>query len=109
MTLATGMLTPELRRYYGLRVLSLRPRAVATVTPRYGFASAEAKLDAFAALVAQCQHDGIVVLASAPRTSDLAPIGRELKEPDGVPCRRRARSAARCCQASRPANRKKSR
>lgn len=68
----------ELRDCYGLETVALAPRASVRPRRRYGWRDAAAKLDAFAAEVEARQRRGEAQLVGAPRTADLAAVGRLL-------------------------------
>ena len=71
----------ELRACYGLQVLALgEGRAAAPAQCRYEFADRDAKLRAFVDLIVDISTGGTPVVATAPRSVDLAAVGRLLVE-----------------------------
>ena len=69
----------ELRSCYDLPVLSLRERdGLSPVQGRYEFADREAKLLGFVDLIVDISSSGTAVVATAPRSADLAVVGRAL-------------------------------
>jgi preprotein translocase subunit SecA len=69
----------ELRSCYALSVLSLREQAgSAPAQARYEFADREAKLEGFVDLIVDISSAGTAVVATAPRSADLAAVGRAL-------------------------------
>jgi len=72
----------ELRACYGLKVLKLASPAVPVAARRYGYRNRAAKFEGFVALVERLHEGGLGVplLIGAPRTADLAALGRALVE-----------------------------
>ena len=68
----------ELRDCYALETVALSVHAEARPQGRYGYRDAAAKLDAFADAVQARQARGEALLVGAPRTADLAAVGRLL-------------------------------
>ncbi|MCC2959745.1 hypothetical protein LK540_04780 [Massilia sp. IC2-278] len=68
----------ELRDCYGLETVALSAHAELRPQRRYGYRDAAAKLDAFADAVGARQARGEALLVGAPRTADLAAVGRLL-------------------------------
>jgi preprotein translocase subunit SecA len=75
-------LDQELQACYSLKVLKLASPAVPAPARRYGYRTRAAKFDGFVALVERLHEAGlgVPVLIGAPRTADLAALGRALVE-----------------------------
>ena len=75
-------LDKELKGCYGLTVLKLASPAVPVPARRYGYRDRAAKFDGFVELIAQLNEGGagVPLLIGAPRTADLAALGRALVE-----------------------------
>jgi len=72
----------ELRDCYALETVALTVHPAPRAQGRYGYRDAAAKLDAFAAAVGARQARGEALLVGAPRTADLAAVGRLLAAHD---------------------------
>jgi preprotein translocase subunit SecA len=72
----------ELSACYGLPVLTLATPSVPASARRYGYRDRAAKFDGFMQLVEQLHQggQGVPLLIGAPRTADLAAMGRMLVE-----------------------------